>query len=164
MGRGRARSALVGVIALLALAVAGCGASSHPNEPRPQVPTRISITISEKGITVDPGKVAFGPERDQQIPQNQNHPQPPLKTKRPLDVVFVVANQANRPALVEIRAGGTNVLFTSGKIGPVSPRTFPAELKTGIYAVAAAGIPKEPVTQLTVGPFRASSENDVLLP
>jgi hypothetical protein len=155
---------VVGVVALLALALAGCGAESHPNEPRPQVPTRVSITISPKAITVGPGKVAFGPERTQQIPQNQNHPQPPIKTKRPLDVIFVVANQTTHTALVKVRGRGGEVLFTSEKIPPVSPATFPAELPTSNYTVTAAGIPAEPTTELHVGPYRASSENDVLLP
>ncbi len=164
MGRGRARWASLGVVALLALAFAGCGASSHPNEPRPQVPTRVSVTVTGKGVTIAPDRVAFGPERTQQIPQNQNHPQPPIKTTRPLNVIFVVANQTDRPALVEVRQGGADVLFTSGKIPPVSPATFPAELKTGDYDVAAAGVPGEPVIELHVGPYRASSENDVLQP
>ncbi len=35
----------------------------------------------------------MGPEKNQQLPQNQGHPQPPIKTKAPLDVVFVTANQ-----------------------------------------------------------------------
>ncbi len=164
MGRGRARLAVVGAVALFALAVAGCGAETHPNEPRPQVPTRVSITISDKGITVTPGKIAFGPEPTQQIPQNEHHPQPPIKTKRPVDVIFVVANQSSKPTKVEVSQGGTEALFSSSQIGPVSPGTFPAELKTGTYEVTATGISGGPDAKLHVGPFRASSENDVLLP
>ncbi len=145
-----------------ALTAVGCGAESHPNEPRPQSPTRVSVTISENGVLVTPKRIAFGPERTQQIPQNQNHEQPPIKTKKPLNVVFVIANQTDRVALVEVRSGTT--LLSSEKIPPQSPSTFATALKTADYNVAAAGIPGEPTAKLAVGPVRTSSENDVLLP
>jgi hypothetical protein len=151
-------------IGALALLAAGCGAESHPNEPRPAVASRVSITVTDKAITVSPGKIGMGPEKSQQIPQNENEAQPPIKTDAPLDVVFVVANQTQREALVEVRGPDGNILFTSGKIPPTSPATFPTELPTASYVLAAAGIPHEPFTKLVVGPYRASSENDVLLP
>src|ERR1700753_245412 len=92
---GRARVAGGGALAALILAVvgAGCGAESHPNEPRPAVPTRVSVTIGKKGVTVQPSTTAAGPEKHQQLPQNQNQPQPNIKTQAPLNVVFVTANQ-----------------------------------------------------------------------
>ncbi len=140
----------------------GCGSSSHPNEPRPQSPTRVSVRVSDHGILVQPTKVAVGPEKFQQIPQNQNHPQPPRKTDEPLNVVFVISNQTERPATVEVRKG--TILQSSGKIPPMSPKTFQTQLPTGSYTVAAAGVSGEPTAKLAVGPLRTSSENDVLLP
>src|ERR1700742_2113056 len=97
---GRARVAGGGALAalILALVAAGCGAESHPNEPRPAVPTRVSVTIGKGGIVVKPSTVGMGPEKHQQLPQNQNHPQPPIKTKAPLAVVFVTANQTTSDA------------------------------------------------------------------
>jgi hypothetical protein len=162
MGRGRARTALVGVVVLLALAVAGCGAESHPNEPRPAAPTRVSITLTPKGVTVTPAKVAFGPERTQQIPQNQNHPQPPIKSDKPLNVIFVIANQTAHDTNLQIHGDPKDV--NSPSIPATSPGTYQTELPTGSYYVTAEGVPASRTKLLTVGPYRASSENDVLLP
>ncbi len=160
MGRGRARLAVVGVVALLALAVAGCGAS-HPNEPRPAAPTRVSVTLTPKAVTVAPVTVAFGPERSQQIPQNQNHRQPPIKTDKPLSVIFVIANQTATDTHLAIRGPKS---ATSGTVFATSPATFQASLPTGVYTITAAEQPEARPGKLTVGPYRASSENDVLLP
>jgi hypothetical protein len=162
MGRGRARSAVVGVVALAGLAVAGCGAETHPNNQRPQVPTRVSVTLGANGLTVDPGTVAFGPERTQQIPQNEDHKQPPIKTDKPLNVVFVIANQTAHDSTVVVHGDPDEV--NSVRIPAGSPGTFQTELPTGTYRVTAAGVPGDDTEQLRVGPYRASSENDVLLP
>jgi hypothetical protein len=163
MGRGRARSggAIAVVLGAVALAVAGCGASSHTNEPRPQVATRVSVTVNDGAVTVSPRRIAFGPERTQQIPQNQNQPQPDIDTDAPLDVVFVAANQTGTDAKLEIRGPADT---SSGPLLARSPGSFQADLPTGTYVIAAAGVPTARPAKLTVGPYRASSENDVLLP
>ncbi len=171
MGRGRARRAgrpgrLKGIaflVALLAAALAaiGCGAASHPNEPRPQSPTRISVTISDNGVIVTPAKIAFGPEPSQQIPQNQDHPQPRRATDEPLDVVLVIANQSENKARLHL--GGPEDR-TSGPLYPNSPATLQTSLPTGTYRLSASGVPGAPAAKLAVGPVRTSSENDVLLP
>jgi hypothetical protein len=159
---GRARVAGGGALAalILALAGAGCGAESHPNEPRPAVATRVSVTIGDGGIVVKPSTIAMGPEKHQQLPQNQNHPQPDIKTEAPLDVVFVAANQTGKGSKLLIRGPHR---ATSPRINPESPGTFAAELPTGSYTIAAAGAPGAPA-KLKVGPYRASSKNDLLLP
>lgn len=152
---------MVGVVALLALAVAGCGAESHTNDPRPQVATRVSVTVTEKAITVSPQGIGMGPEKSQQIPQNQNEAQPPIKTDAPLDVVFVAANQTGTDSELEVR-GPTSA--SSGPLLATSPATFQADLEPGTYTITAADIPSARPAKLIVGPYRASSENDVLLP
>jgi hypothetical protein len=159
---GRARVAGGGALAalILALVAAGCGATSHPNEPRPAVPTRVSVIIGADGVVVQPGTIAMGPEKHQQLPQNQNHPQPPIKTQAPLAVVFVAANQTGTESKLEIH-GPTSA--TSAQIGARSPGTFAAQLPTGSYTIAATGIHGAPAV-LHVGPYRASSKNDLLLP
>ena len=76
MGLGRAQSRGGGRCARRARRCcgAGCGAESHPNEPRPQAPTRVSVTISRRrGHRAAGDGSAIGPEKSQQIPQNQNH-------------------------------------------------------------------------------------------
>lgn len=145
----------------LAVAAAGCGSQSHPNDPRPQVATRVSITIGEHGIAVQPPRVAFGPAKTQQIPQNQNHPQPPIKTDAPLTVILVTSNQTRTDSRLEIR-GPTDA--SSGPMLANSPGSFQTDLPSGAYSIAAAGIPGARPGKLIVGPYRASSENDVLLP
>jgi hypothetical protein len=158
---GRARVAGGGALAALILALlgAGCGAESHPNEPRPAVPTRVSVTIGKGGIIVRPGTIGVGPEKSQQLPQNQNHTQPPIKTQRPMDVVFVTANQTGSTEKLVIHGPRS---ATSAPIGANSPGTFAAELPTGKYTIT-AGTKGAPAT-LKVGPYRASSKNDLLLP
>ena len=143
-----------------ALLLAGCGSERHPNDQRPQVSTRVSVTIGPNGVIVDPRRIAFGPEKTQQIPQNQNHPQPPIKTKAPLSVVFVTANQTGEDSKLVIRGPRK---ATSPQINANSPGTFAAELPTGSYTIAAAGEKGAPA-KLKVGPYRASSKNDLLLP
>jgi hypothetical protein len=159
---GRARVAGGGALAALILALvgAGCGAESHPNEPRPAVPTRVSVTIGEGGIVVKPGVIGVGPEKHQQLPQNQNHAQPPIKTQAPLNVVFVTANQTGEKSKLVIKGPKQD---TSPQINANSPATFAAELPAGQYTISAAGTNGAPAT-LKVGPYRASSKNDLLLP
>jgi hypothetical protein len=159
---GRARVAGGGALAALILAVvgAGCGAESHPNEPRQAVPTRVSVTIGKGGIEVQPQAVGLGPEKNQQLPQNQEHPQPPIKTKAPLDVVFVTANQTESELKLVIHGPKS---ATSTPITPNSPGTFAESLPTGRYTITAPGINGAPAT-FKVGPYRASSKNDLLLP
>jgi len=158
---GRARVAGGGALAALILGVAGagCGAESHPNEPRPAVPTRVSVTIGKGGIEVQPRAIGLGPEPHQQLPQNQDHPQPPIKTKAPLDVVFVTANQTGSAEKLTIKGPKS---ATSETIFANSPATFSAQLPAGTYTIAAGKGGAE--ATLKVGPFRASSKNDLLLP
>ena len=161
MGRGRARVGVAGIVGAIAIAAAGCGTESHPNDPRPQVATRVSVTVTEKAVTVQPGGIGAGPDRTQQIPQNQNHPQPRIQTDAPLDVVFVAANQTGVDSELEV-SGPTDA--SSGPLFANSPVSFQADLPAGTYVITAADIPSARPGKLVVGPFRASSENDVLLP
>jgi len=119
------------------------------------------VTVSDNGVTVTPVRVAFGPERNQQIPQNQNHKQPPIDTKAPLNVVLVAANQTSTDSHLVIhgpRDASSGPLYANG------PGSFQTELPAGTYTIAAADIPGASPGRLVVGKYRASSENDVLLP
>jgi len=152
---------VVGLVVAVALAVAGCGAQTHPNDQRPQVALHVSVTVTPSAVTVQPGKIAFGPARTQQIPQNQNHAQPPIDTERPVTTVIVTANQTGTDSRLVLR-GPRDV--DSGPIPARSPASLQTALPTGTYTVAAAGIPGARPGKLIVGPYRASSQNDVLLP
>ncbi len=162
MGPGRARAATIAtVIGAISLLAAGCGESRHANEQRPAVSTRVSVTISSEQVIVQPTSIAMGQEKFQQIPQNQNHPQPPIKTKAPLDVTFVTANQTATDTKLKIRGtkeAESETVFARG------PGTFHISLPTGSYTIMASGMPEAQPAHLTVGRYRASSQNDVLLP
>jgi hypothetical protein len=162
MGRGRAKAAVVCVVGALMLVAAGCGAETHPNDQRPQGPLRVSVTITPKAVIVQPAAVGVGPARTQQIPQNKNHPQPEIRNdERPLTVSIVIANQTRTETKLELRGprGASSVA-----IPRTSPGTLQTDLPTGTYAVAAANLPGTRVGKLVVGPYRASSQDDVLLP
>ncbi len=154
--------ALACSLAALALAIAGCGAEEHVNDPRPQPPTRVSVAIGEDAISVQPPRIAIGPEPTQQIPQNQHAGQPPVRSDAPLDVVLVAANLTDVDSHLEVRGQGRNLsskpLYANANI------TLQAILPTGVYRVSAADIPGAKPATLVVGPYRSSSKNDLLLP
>lgn len=161
MGRGRAKAAVAGAIGALALVAAGCGAETHSNDPRPQTALQVSVTIGPRAIDVQPAAIGVDAARTQQIPQNQNHAQPPIRTKAPATVRIVAANQTGTDTRLEIRGPRD---ASSGPIPANSPGTLQADLPTGTYVIAARGIPGARIGKLVVGPYRASSQNDVLLP
>ena len=149
------------VLGALALAAAGCGAGEHANDPRPSPPTRVSVTVTRDKVTVQPSRIGLGPDRTQQIPQNQQHPQPPIRTNGPLTVAFVTANFTRFDSHLEVhgpRNATSEPLVANGAV------TLQADLPTGIYRIGAADIPSARPAKLAVGPYRASSQNDVLLP
>jgi hypothetical protein len=162
MGSGRGRAFAAGcVVVALGLLAAGCGSEEHPNEPRPQPPTRVSVTVTPKSITVQPARIAIGPEPSQQIPQNQHAPQPQVRSKAPVDVVFVTANLTSFDSKLEVR-GPKNA--ESGALVANGNNSLQAELPTGVYEVSAADVPSAKPVRFTVGPYRSSSENDLLQP
>lgn len=162
MGPGRARAAavasLIGAICLLA---AGCGESRHANEKRPSGSTRVSVTINKKQVIVQPTTIAKEAEKFQQIPQNQDYPQSAIDSKAPLNVVFVTANQTATDTKLKIRGAKE---AESQTVYARSPGSFQVSLPTGSYTVSAVGMAGAKPAHLKVGKFRASSQNDVLLP
>ena len=162
MGRGRGRvvAAFCG-LGVLALLAGGCGAEEHANEPRAQPPTRVAATITEDTITLQPSRIAVGPEPTQQIPQNQNVEQPPIRSNAPLDVVIVAANLTDTDSKLRIR-GPKDVV--TGPLVANGNGSLLTSLPTGVYTVSAAGMPNAKPARLSVGPVRTSSQNDLLLP
>ncbi len=157
-----AAAALACALATVALLGAGCGAEEHPNEPRPQPPTRVSITVGDGAVTVRPPRIGVGPEPTQQIPQNQHAGQPAVRSNAPLDVVFVAANLTGSDSRLEIRGSGKDV--SSEPLYANAGVTLQASLPAGVYRVSAAGVPGAKPAKLVVGQYRSSSQNDLLLP
>jgi hypothetical protein len=161
-GRRAPACAFGALAAAAALLAAGCGVEEHANEPRPQPSTRISVTVGEDEIKVQPARIAVGSEPSQQIPQNVDTEQPRVRSNAPLEVVLVAANLTDVDSRLELRGAGANTtskpLIANGAI------TLQAQLPTGVYSVRAPGIPDAKPGRLVVGPYRTSSENDLLLP
>jgi len=151
--------ALTAVFGLVLLA--GCGESRHANEPRPQVSTRISVTISPKQLIVQPTEIGVRAEPNQEVEQNQGNPAPPIKTKAPLDVTVIAANQT--PEDTKLKVTGTKS-GESDTIYAHSPGTFGFNLPAGNYTISAVGMPEAQPAHLKVGSYRESSQNDLLLP
>jgi len=158
LGRGIAVGACAGALALASL---GCGAEEHANVPRPAPPVRVSVAIHSDSITVTPSIIALGPEKSKLIEQNEDQPQPSIRTNEPLTVVFVSANLTPTDSKLEIRGPKST---SSGLLVANGNGSYQTALPTGRYTVAAADIPGAKPARLLVGPYRASSQNDVLLP
>jgi len=162
MGRRRGSVAtLACALGALGLILAGCGAEERVNEPRPQPPTRVSVSVTEGEVTVQPERIAVGPEPTQQIPQNEGIEQPVVRSKAPLNVVIVAANLTDTDSKLVLR-GPQDV--SPGELVANGNATLLTDLSTGIYEIAAAGLPGAKPARLVVGPYRTSSENDILLP
>lgn len=163
MGRWRGRGTLAcALLAIVALAAAGCGVEEHPNEQRPSPSARVSVILTDSGVSVQPKEVGVGPEPESQLPQNRGDKQPRLHASRPLDIVMVAANLTDRKSELVLRGRGTEDSLE--ELFPNSNGSLEASLKPGTYTISAAGFPRAKPARLTVGSYRASSENDVLLP
>jgi hypothetical protein len=160
MGPGGARALAVAALVGAAL-IAGCGESRHANEPRPQVSTRISVTINPNQLIVQPTEIGTKAEPNQEVEQNQGNPAPPIKSKAPLDVTVVAANQTAKDTKLKItgtKDGESETIYAH------SPGTLGFSLPAGNYTVSAVGMPGAGTAHLKVGSYRASSQNDLLLP
>jgi hypothetical protein len=163
MGGWRGRGTLgCALLAIVALAAAGCGVEEHANDPRPTPSARVSVIVTDNSVSVQPKEIGVGPEPASQIPQNRDVSQPRVPSNRPLDVIMVAANLTDNNAKLVVRGPGTDV--TSGPLVANANASLEAPLKAGTYTIRAAGIPRAKPTRLTVGNYRTSSENDVLLP
>jgi hypothetical protein len=163
MGRGRGKPAIacaLGALAL-ALAVAGCGAQEHVNDPRPPIPTEITVSISDKSVNVQPADVGIAGKNQQPTSQNEGQTNPEISSNHPLDVVFTIANLTDVDTHLEIEGpkdGTSPIVVSSGTA------QYQISLPTGAYLVSAADIPSAVAAHLNVGPDRVSSQNDLLLP
>jgi hypothetical protein len=131
--------------ATLMLAVAGCGSGDDfANEPRPPVAVDLAGTISDSGVSLSPTREGAGLVR------------------------IVFSNQTDRAQTVTVE--GEDVIERTAPIQPQDTATIQKTLQPGTYEVR-AGTDRavdiedqiSPAT-LTIGPERAGSNNDLLLP
>jgi hypothetical protein len=160
-GRARALAAALALSAALALVAAGCGAEEHKSSGRPQPATRVSVAITDHEVSVQPPRIAIGPEPTQLIPQNRGNSQPQIRSNAPLSVVVVAANLTASDTELILRGPSDATL---DELFANANGRLPTELKTGVYTLSAKGLPDATPGRLVVGPYRTSSQNDVLQP
>ena len=131
------RGALASVAVLATGVAAGCGSEDHPNDPRPPAPIEVTAKVDDEKVDVQPSKFGAGL------------------------VVMTISNQSGDP--VEIGVDGPTG-GTGPTIAPGQPGNFKFNFEEGEYIVSAGGSSKARDATLVVGPERASSQNDLLLP
>jgi hypothetical protein len=129
--------AVASMAALAALAAAGCGGDDHPNEPRPASPIEVTAKIDDDRVDVSPKEFGAGL------------------------VVMTISNQSADP--VQVGVDGPTAGESSG-IEPGSVGSFKFNFEEGDYEVTPGEESGARPAVLTVGPERASSQNELLLP
>ena len=119
-----------------ALVVAGCGRDDFKNDPRPPIPAEVSVKIAKDGVAVSPKEFGAG------------------------IVNFTIANLTTEPGTLAIQGP---VDADSSEIPPTGTGTIKVDMKTGSYEASVSGFAARPFS-FTVGPERASGQNDLLLP
>jgi len=138
---------MLGALSALALVVAaGCGSGdAYDNASRPPAPVSISIAVTGTRISVSPDRVGAGP------------------------VLLLISNQSSRSRDVTLsgRAGaGASCVEDDASSGPINPQgaaSIQLPLVEGACEVNVAdgGLSPE---RITVGPERASAQQDLLQP
>jgi hypothetical protein len=136
MLRERGRVLLFAAALVTALAVAGCGRDDFKNDPRPPVPAEVSVKIAKDGVGVSPKEFGAGL------------------------VNFTIANLTTEPGTLAIHGP---VDAESSEIPPTGTDTVKVDMKTGSYEASVSGLAVRPFS-FTVGPERASGQNELLLP
>ncbi len=122
------------------LGLGACGEDDFENEDRPPAPIEISARVSDEDVSISPSK-------------------PP--TVGAGLATITVSNQSQDPVSLTLE-GPTDE--ASDQIPPGATGSMKAELTEGEYAVTAGEESNAREDLLIVGPQRASSQNEVLLP
>jgi len=157
------RGSRVTVVALLAacIALAGCGATTHENKPRPPVPTVVSIKVGPDSIEADAaiGRGVGEPGvRQPYLNQNRNAPQNQADPKAPAVVKFAISNQTDQATMLHMQGPVDRRV----SLTPRGSGSFGMGLPTGIYLFTSPA--STGTARLNVGRSRVSSSGDVLLP
>jgi flagellar basal body rod protein FlgF len=130
--------------AALVLAAAGCGDDDFANDRRPATAVNLDAVIRDDGVAVSPTKEGAG------------------------QVEITFSNQTDRAHTITLE--GEDVIERTAPIQPQDTATIIKTLRPGVYEVRAGSNRAvdiedqiRPAT-LTIGPERADSNNDLLLP
>ena len=128
------------VASLTALAtgvIAGCGAEDHANDPRPPSPVEVTAKVDDENVDVSPNEFGAGL------------------------VVMTISNQSEDPVQLGVEGPTAG---EAGSIEPGSVGNFKFDFQQGDYEVSPGEDSNARPAVLTVGPERASSQNELLLP
>jgi hypothetical protein len=125
-------------LAALAFAAAGCGAEDHPNEPRPPVALEVSAKVGDDKVVVSPSRFGAGL------------------------AVFTISNQTDDIVQLALE-GPTEAVSEPIDAGGVTD-SFKVPMEEGLYEVSAGTEASSRPAELTIGPKRKSSQNELLLP
>ena len=128
--------ALAILASLVGAALAGCGATSNPNDPRPPAQLEVSASVDSLKVQVSPDKFGGG------------------------TVNFTVANLSGAP--IRFSVSGPKKASTV-EIQPGAPDYLKMNLTEGTYQ-ASVGKSKIKPAKIKVGPERPSSQNQLELP
>src|SRR5712672_3038206 len=116
MGRGRATwaiPAVTGVVAAVLLG-AGCGPSTHANDPRPPTPAEITVNIAPTQVQVQPFTAGVTNKTTANLSQNHAAKEPADNPKADMVVHFTVSNATSTNTALEIRGPSLG----SAKVSP----------------------------------------------
>jgi hypothetical protein len=146
------RIATIGIFALGAVVIAGCGGGKHfANNPRPPTPVNLTVYINNSRILVSPTSVGAGP------------------------VTFIITNQASQAESLSVQpASGGAALATTAPINPQATSSVQVNFTPGTYTVMTNGGGLTAASQATpssiqstslfVGPERPNANNVLLQP
>jgi hypothetical protein len=164
MGRGRGKEAILAALGSLAVVLfaAGCGAESHPNDPRPPLAAEVTGAITNSAVQIQPASVGVKHGNGSSLQQNVGK-EPNADPKAALVVNITTSNTTNVNTTLEIHGPG-GFDRRSGEIVAQGNDVFKVGLPTGHYTIEAADLPGAKPASFYVGPARVSSQNDLLLP
>jgi len=136
----RRRTVAYGLALAATLAVAACGSDDFANEPRPAAPLVVTAKVDDKKVVVSPGEFGAGL------------------------VNITVANQSKDPVSLTLVGPAPEDNEESGEIPPGGVGNLKAEVSEGEYEVNGGERSGARPAQVTVGPPRPSSQDDLLLP
>jgi len=129
------RRLIVPLAALAALGISACGNEDFKNDPRPPAPIALTARIGNDGVSVSPSEAGAGIAN------------------------ITISNQTADPARL-VLDGPTDE--SSTEIVPNGTGALKLNLKEGDYTVSTGDGGRQ--SELTIGPERPSSQNDLLLP
>ena len=135
---GGSRVAIAAVGCALGLSVAGCGEDDFENDPRPPSPIELTAAIDKKSVTIAPSDPGAGL------------------------AVITISNQTEEATQLVLE--GPDETTSSGQIPPRGTGSIKTELVQGEYEATAGDNATIKPSELTVGPPRETSQNDLLLP